>query len=126
MRREELYLADIIDAADAIATFISTVDRETFLHDDMRQSAVLQKLIVIGEAASRLPAEFHDRYTDIEWADVVGFRNIAVHAYFDVNWSIVWITATQDVPTLRAKIVAIVAQEYPDLLNPLDTEETNG
>ncbi len=126
MRPEELYLADIVDAADEIAAFISMVDRETFLRDRMRQSAVLQKLIVIGEAASRLPAEFRDRHVDIEWADVVGFRNIAVHAYFNVNWPIVWITATQDVPALRAKIVAIVAQEYPGLLNPPDAEQTDG
>ena len=54
MRREGLYLSDIVDAADAIERFISGVDREAFLRDDLRQSAVLQKLIVIGEAASRL------------------------------------------------------------------------
>jgi uncharacterized protein with HEPN domain len=61
MRSEELYLTDIVDAADAIARFVRGVEREDFCHDELAQSAVLQKLIVIGEAAARLPCEFTDR-----------------------------------------------------------------
>ncbi|MBW2011807.1 MAG: DUF86 domain-containing protein [Deltaproteobacteria bacterium] len=40
------------------------------------------------------------------------FRNIAVHEYFSVNWSIVWVTATQDVPDLRRKVARIIDEEY--------------
>jgi len=80
----------------------------------LRQSAVLQKLIVIGEAAARLPVQFRERHPEIEWADIVGFRNIAVHEYFAVSWTIVWVTATQDVPDLRRKVARILAKEYTD------------
>jgi uncharacterized protein with HEPN domain len=72
------------------------------------QSAVLQKLIVIGEAAARLPRRFKEEHFEVEWADVIGFRNIAVHAYFSVNWSIVWNAATRDVPLLRTKMAVIL------------------
>ncbi len=109
MRPEQLYLTDIVDAADAIARFLEDVERETFLNDELRQSAVLQKLIVIGEAASRLSDEFRSHHPIVEWRDVVGFRNIAIHEYFSVNWEIVWFTATQDVPFLREKVAAILA-----------------
>ena len=47
MRREELHLTDIVEAADAIQRFIEGVQREDFFDDELRQSAVLQKLIVI-------------------------------------------------------------------------------
>ena len=114
MRREELYLSDIVEAADAIQRFIAGIRRDDFLHDELRQSAVLQKLIVIGEAVARLPAEFRERHPEVEWADIVGFRNIAVHEYFAVNWSIVWRAATQDALDLRQKAVRILAEEYPD------------
>lgn len=114
MRREKLYLADIVAAADAIQRFLSNVSPETFTTDELRQSAVLQKLIVIGEAAARLPPEFRERHAEIQWADIVGFRNIAVHEYFAVNWSIVWVTATHDVPTLRRQIAQILSEEYTD------------
>jgi uncharacterized protein with HEPN domain len=78
MRPEELYLTDIIEAADAIQRFVRNVDQNTFLKDELLQSAVLQKLMIIGEAASRLPKEFRDRNPEIEWEDIIGFRNIAV------------------------------------------------
>ncbi len=114
MRTEALYLDDIFDAADAIARFLRAVEKEAFLSDELYQSAVLQKLVVIGEAASRLSAEFRDRHADIEWLDVIGLRNIAVHEYFGINWEVVWDTATQGVPILRGQIAAILAAEYPE------------
>ncbi|WP_322494620.1 DUF86 domain-containing protein [Chloroflexus sp.] len=70
----------------------------------------MQKLIVIGEAAARLPKAFTDKHPGIPWPDIVGFRNIAVHAYFSVDWRIVWITATQDVPLLHQQIANTLTQ----------------
>ena len=112
MRREELYLRDIVEAADAVRRFVSDVDEEVFLKDELRQSAVLQKLIVIGEAAARLPKSFRARFSDVPWSDIVGFRNMAVHAYFAVDWSIVWNTAMHDVPQLREQVVDILEQAF--------------
>ncbi|GBC95942.1 hypothetical protein HRbin16_01742 [bacterium HR16] len=108
MRPEKLYLTDMVDAADAIARFLDGISREDFMNDELRQSAVLQKLIVIGEAAARLPADFKTRHSEADWQDIVAFRNIAVHAYFAVDWSIVWTTATEDVPVLRQQVERIL------------------
>ncbi|MDW8326369.1 MAG: hypothetical protein RMK99_07370 [Anaerolineales bacterium] len=47
MRTEALYLDDILDAADAIARFLRDIEKETFLSDDLCQSAVLQKLTFV-------------------------------------------------------------------------------
>ena len=112
MRREELYLRDIVEAADAVQRFITDVNEEKFFSDEMRQSAVLQKLMLIGEASARLSESFLAQYPEIPWADIVGFRNIAVHEYFAVDWSIVWTTATKDVPELRHQIADILDREF--------------
>ena len=112
MRPERLYLSDIVEAADAVQRFLMDARTEdAFYNDELRQSAVLQKLIVIGEAAARLPAEFREQHPEIEWADIVAFRNIAVHAYFSVAWSIVWVTAIEDIPRLRRQILNLLDQE---------------
>lgn len=113
MRREQLYLTDIVDAADAIKRFIDGVDEDAFNRSDLLQSAVLQKLAVIGEAVSRLPEDLRHRYPSIPWRRIVAFRNIAVHAYFSVDWSIVWVAATQDTPDLRREVASILAREFP-------------
>ena len=112
MRPEKLYLVDILEAADAIERFIESANEEEFLRDELRQSGVLQKLIVIGEAVARLPRDFQAKHPEIEWQDIIGFRNIAVHEYFAVMWEIVWETAITDVPLLRGKISAILTNEF--------------
>ncbi|PYV38342.1 MAG: DUF86 domain-containing protein [Acidobacteria bacterium] len=113
MRREELYLTDMIEAAEAIEQFISGLDRDSFIDNDVVRSAVLQKLTVIGEAAARLPKKFRGRHPEVEWDDIIAFRNIAVHAYFAVAWPIVWVTASQEVPVLKNQIAKILATEFP-------------
>lgn len=50
MRPEVLYLTDMVEAADAIHRFLVDVPREKFLEDEILQSAILQKLIVIDPA----------------------------------------------------------------------------
>ena len=66
MRPEKLYLVDILEAADAIQRFIESTNEEEFLRDELRQSGVLQKLIVIGEAAARLPRDYQAEHSKIE------------------------------------------------------------
>jgi uncharacterized protein with HEPN domain len=110
MRPEILYLTDIVEAAGAIARFLSGVEREAFLNDELRQSAVQQKLTVIGEAAARLTAEFHGRHPQVQWRKAVSLRNIAVHEYFSLSWETIWATATQDIPLVRDQVAEILRQ----------------
>ena len=114
MRRETLYLQDILDACDMIQTFLEGIDASTFLASELHKAAILQKLTVIGEAAARLPQAFRDTHPQIEWRDIIAFRNIAVHAYFTVQWDIVWATANDDVPVLRRQVMEILQTEDPE------------
>jgi len=108
MRSDQLYLVDIVEAADAIAAFIHGVDAEHFLRDDLVRSAVLHKLTVIGEAAARVSTPLRACFSEVPWRDIVGFRNIAVHAYFSVDWRIVWQAASWDTPQLREQVAEIL------------------
>jgi len=112
MRRERLYLLDIVEAADAIRNFLDGVEESTFLREDLLRSAVLQKLAIIGEAASHLSKSFCELNSEIDWPGIVGFRNIAVHAYFAIEWPIVWVAATEEAPELRRRVAAILARDF--------------
>jgi len=114
MRPEILYLTDIIEAAGAIERFLIGIERDEFLQDELRQSAVQQKLIVIGEAAARLSPEFQNQHPHVQWRKAVSLRNFAVHEYFSVSWEIIWATATQDIPQVRDQTRAILGQLNSD------------
>lgn len=114
MRPEKLYLTDIVEAAQSIARFVRGESFDEFEQNEMMNSAVLQKLTVIGEAASRLPKEFTNRFPEIPWVDIIAFRNIAVHEYFAIRWDIVWTAATEEVPLLKEQIEKILREEFSE------------
>lgn len=114
MRREDLYLADMLEACRAVARFIADMDEAAFQESELHQAAVLQKLTVIGEAASRLSSELQASHPQIDWRAITGFRNIAVHAYFSVDWSIVWATAIYDLPPLQKDLETILEAQGTD------------
>ncbi len=62
MRRERLYLEDILTAADAIAEFTQAQNLESFEGNRLLRSAVVQQLTVIGEAVAHLSREMQERY----------------------------------------------------------------
>lgn len=113
MRLERLFLQDIVDAGASLERFLAGVALEEFLYDDLLRSAVLQKLVVIGEASGRVSAELRMRAADIPWTDAIGFRNFVVHAYFALDWEIVWITATQRAPTFVRQVRELMRQGIP-------------
>jgi uncharacterized protein with HEPN domain len=114
MRREHLYLQDILDACNMLQTFLEGMDYATFMDSELHKAATLQKLTVIGEAAAHLSESFRETHPQVEWRDIIAFRNIAVHAYFAVQWNIVWATVIDDVPVLRRQVLEILQAENLD------------
>jgi uncharacterized protein with HEPN domain len=111
MRRDDLYLNDIVEAADHIAAFLGQMNFEGFRQSELIRSAVVQKLAIIGEAAARISDELTGRYPQIPWPQIVAFRNILIHAYFGIDWNEVWKAAQVDCPALREEVTRILAAE---------------
>jgi uncharacterized protein with HEPN domain len=112
MRRDDLYLNDIIEAADHVAEFLSDTNFEGFLNSELIRSAVVQKLAIIGEAAAHISDELRGRYSQIPWLQIISFRNILVHAYFGIDWNEVWKSARVDCPALRGQVAGIITAEF--------------
>ena len=93
---------------------------------DLVRYAVLQRLTVVGEAARRLSTEVRAGYPDVPWQLIGDFRNLAVHNYFSVEWSLVWSMAGRDVPRLLEQVTAILAEWSPAVLAALDEPPGTG
>ena len=112
-RTERLYLLDIVEAAAELEEFVAGQSFDSFTANRMLRRAVLQLLIVIGEASARVSEELRSRHPEIPWTSIIGFRNRAIHAYFAVKWSIVWEAATREAPELARQVADILNREYP-------------
>jgi len=97
-RREDLYLVDIVDSCSEIARFTDGLEAEEWVADRLRRDAVLYKLTVIGEACRQVSEDLRKRHDGMPWRDIIGFRNVAVHEYFAVEWQVVWRIARRQVP----------------------------
>ncbi|MGQ0542715.1 MAG: HepT-like ribonuclease domain-containing protein [Blastocatellia bacterium] len=112
MRNDEEYLQDILSACHAIQMFSSGLDRDIFASTDSVSSSVLWKLMIIGEAATRISDELKARHVSIEWNAMRGFRNILVHAYFKINHDLVWDAIQNRIEPLQLAIRKIVEAEF--------------
>ena len=102
-----VYLAHILERADRIAVFVRD-GHAAFLTDHKTQDAVIRNVEVIGEAAKRVPSEYRAAHPSIPWQLMAGFRDVLIHGYEGVDIPRVWITATTDLPAVRAAIAAIL------------------
>lgn len=92
----------------------AATSEESFLGDEVLPAAVLHHLTVIGEAISRLSPELRERHHEVPWHQIVAVRHRIVHAYFDLDWQILWNAAMDDVPQLRKQIGGILESEFPE------------
>ncbi len=113
MRDEGLYLEDILDSIDAILRFLDNVEKENFLASELLQSAVSQKFMVIGEAASKVSKELRGRYPEIDWKGLISFRNVLIHFYFGLDLEIVWDTTQNRLSKLKTEIAKILLEDFP-------------
>lgn len=89
-REPKLLVSDILESARKILNYTEGQSYDDFTKDSKTVDAVIRNFEIIGEAANRLPEEFKDRFPEIDWHRIRGFRNRIVHDYFGIDYSIVW------------------------------------
>lgn len=75
--------------------------------DAMLRMAVMHTVQIVGEAASKVSDAGRAEVPGIEWRLMTGMRNRLVHAYFDIDAAIVWLTVTQKLPELLHVLHAV-------------------
>ncbi len=104
MRLPALYLAEIVDAIELIEDFTHDMDVETFLVDEKTKSAVVRQFEIMGEATKALPENVRSLATDVPWNKIAGMRDRLIHAYFGVDYLLIWDTLKKDLPHLKDKL----------------------
>ena len=98
----DIRLRHMLDhARDAVAMAGGRIRSE--LDTDRQLNPSLVRLLeIVGEAASRMPAEERVRYPEISWSAIVSLRNRLIHGYDSVDFDILWQIVTDDLPPLIA------------------------
>lgn len=102
-----LFVEDILSAINPIKNFFSGLNKKEFINDELRQSAIIRKIEIIGEAVKNISEETKDKYSNIEWKKIAGTRDIFSHAYFEILLYRVWDIVKKDIPILKQEIQKI-------------------
>jgi uncharacterized protein with HEPN domain len=102
------YLDDILIYCKKIQGFITGIEYEEFLDDEMRQLSIIRCLEVIGEASKHIPNEIRNLYPEIPWKVISGTRDYLIHDYSGVNVDLIWKTASNDIPGLIVSISRVI------------------
>ncbi len=86
--------------------------RQQLVFDWKYRLAAERAVELIGEAASRLPAEIRDTHPNVPWREIIAMRNRLIHGYDGVDCDILWDVLTSFAPDLAEKLPAIQAN-YP-------------
>jgi len=99
----------MIDAVEHCLLFTEGYSRNDFVADDKTVQAVCRCLEIVGEAATRTPADLRERFSEIPWPRLVALRNRLIHAYFDVDRDQIWKIVAEDAPKLLSLLQSAIA-----------------
>lgn len=86
-----------------IAGFIKRFgnDYDIFTADRAFFNSVAMCILQIGELSNGLSEEYRDSTkSQMPWGMIRGMRNWLAHAYSEIDESVIWETATNDIPKL--------------------------
>ena len=92
------------DAIREALSFLEGRSAEDLSRDRMLFLAVVKETEIIGEAAARISDDTRQALPAIPWPKIIGIRNRLIHAYADVDLSIVWSTVTSAMPQLLREL----------------------
>lgn len=104
-------LHHMVEAADTIARLLNNRRREDLDLDEALALALTRAIEIFGEAASRISVEVRNAAPQMPWSDIISMRNRLVHAYFDINYDIVWKAAIEEIPALLPALRALLPKD---------------
>jgi uncharacterized protein with HEPN domain len=111
------------EEADLINSFLADVDCESFLGNETLKRAVALTLANIGELSRSMSDDAKTQYSDTPWKAIRGARNVIVHDYGEVDFSVIWQTATESIPELIDAIERIERGIGGELFGSSEREE---
>ncbi len=108
MKNDKVYTDQMLDSIRKIELFVDGIDKENFAENQLVQSAVIMQLTLIGEVSKKISDDVK-KNVSLPWKEIAGFRDKAIHNYFDINLDVVWDTISIDLPPLKEEL-----QKFPN------------
>lgn len=106
---DKMRLQHMLDAAQEAVSFFDTLKDNSLEHNRLVSQAIVRSIEIVGEAASQISKEYRESHPELPWAQIIGMRNRIVHAYFDIDYTLVENTVKHDLPALIEPITKLIS-----------------
>ena len=108
MKRDvNLFIEDIINSIKNVEEFSEKLSKDGFLKNKLKQRAIERELEIIGEAVKNIPESLRNKYPEIRWKGIAGFRDILSHTYFGIISERIWNIVQEDIIILKKQMLKI-------------------
>lgn len=108
---DKTWLESMMEHIKMIESFILPLSYNEFLDDSKTKFACDKCIQNIAEASDNISKQMKDKYPELPWRKIKAMRNIIVHEYFQIDYSIVWDVIQNFLPELEKQIQGIL-DEY--------------
>ena len=108
--RDLSYLWDMRKYALEIIEITKGIPHTKFVENKTVRYAVERLLLIVGEAANHVSKEFQTEHPEIEWAQIIGLRNVLAHEYGEVKMDMIYLAATKSIPALLEKLSPLLPE----------------
>ena len=88
------------------------ISEKSLKNDEVLLDSMMFRLIQISESIKKLSNDIKEKYNEVPWLDIMGFRNRIVHDYGRVDFHIVIASIKCDIPVLKEFIDNIQSEMF--------------
>lgn len=103
-REWRFYLDDMIGFAEKAIAYSAGLDQNGFVASGLNYDATVRNLELLGEAATKIPAQIRDAYSAIPWRQMIATRNRLIHGYLGIDNDTLWSIVQDDIPALLPEL----------------------
>jgi uncharacterized protein with HEPN domain len=108
MKSDSVYIKHMLDSIDDIERSTKNISKDAFLRDKDIQDANLRRIEILGEAVKNISSETKSKNQVIAWKKIAGTRDVVIHAYFNVDWNLVWEIIQKDIKVLKEELLLLL------------------
>lgn len=103
---DEYYIRNVLENIDIIISYTKGLSYEEFVDDQKNVDSVMFRLIQMAEHIIHISNQYKKEHTNINWGQIIGFRNGIVHNYNKTDYSIVYEIVSRDIYILKENLDA--------------------
>lgn len=114
-KADTAYLWDMLDAARAVAEFVSGRSFADYEQSRLLRGAVERHIEIIGEAARPVSDQCREAHVEVPWRLIIAQRHVLAHDYGEIMHERLWRVATIHVPELIRLLEPLVPEPPSDV-----------